>query len=163
CALLRKSAHEFRCEIIGEGPLAADLQARIERQQVRDRVHLLGPKRQLDVVARLGEATLLALPCRIDSDGAMDNLPTVIMEAMACAVPVVSTDIAGISEMVCNGETGFLVAENDSGATAAAIGRLIRDRELARSFGVRGRQRAQDVFSIEKNVRNLRKLFELSL
>jgi glycosyltransferase involved in cell wall biosynthesis len=163
CALLRKNAHEFRCEIIGEGPLAAELQARIDRQQVREQVHLLGPKRQLDVAARLSEATVLALPCRIDSDGAMDNLPTVVMEAMACALPVVSTDIAGISEMVCNGQSGFLVAENDPVATAGALGRLISERELARSFGLRGRQRAEDVFSIEKNVRDLRDVFELSL
>lgn len=162
CALLRKGAHDFRCAIIGEGPLAAELQARIERQQVRERVHLLGPKSQLDVAARLSEATVLALPCRIDSDGAMDNLPTVVMEAMACALPVVSTDIAGISEMVRNGQTGFLVAENDPGATAGALSRLISDRELARSFGLMGRQRAVDVFSIEKNVRDLREVFESS-
>ncbi len=93
CALLRQRGHGFRCEIIGEGPLVGELQACIERQDLREHVHLAGPKTQAEIAARLSKATVLALPCRIDPDGAMDNLPTVVMEAMAsahgrCAQPV---------------------------------------------------------------------------
>jgi len=109
----------------------------------------------------LSKATVLALPCRIDPDGAMDNLPTVVMEAMASALPVVSTNVGGISEMVRDGETGLLVAQNDPAATADALSRLINDIELARSFGGRGRKRAEEIFSIEKNVRALRQIFGL--
>jgi glycosyltransferase involved in cell wall biosynthesis len=86
----------------------------------------------------------------------MDNLPTVIMEAMASGLPVVSTDVGGIGEMVLNGETGLVIPQNDPGATAAAIGRLIGDVELAQSFGREGRKRVVELFSIEKNVRALR-------
>jgi glycosyltransferase involved in cell wall biosynthesis len=88
----------------------------------------------------------------------MDNLPTVVMEAMASALPVVSTDVGGVAEMVRNGETGLLVSENDPLATAEAIARLIGDAELARSFGREGRKRAQELFSIEKNVCALRQI-----
>ena len=158
CALLRQRGHGFRCEIIGEGPLVGELQACIERQDLREHVHLAGPKTQAEIAARLSKATVLALPCRIDPDGAMDNLPTVVMEAMASALPVVSTNIGGISEMVRGGETGLLVAQNDPAATADALSRLINDIELARSFGCRGWERAEEIFSIEKNVRALREI-----
>jgi colanic acid/amylovoran biosynthesis glycosyltransferase len=161
CARLRKRGHEFRCEIIGEGPLAGELQVCIDRQELREVLHLAGPQTQPEIVARLSKATVLALPCRVDRDGAMDNLPTVVMEAMASALPVVSTKLGGISEMVREGETGLLVAQNDPAATADALSRLINDIELARSFGYKGRERAEEIFSIEKNVRALREVFAM--
>jgi colanic acid/amylovoran biosynthesis glycosyltransferase len=158
CPSLRNSGHEFQCEIIGEGPLSAELQVRIDRHDLGKQVLLAGPKPQVEIAARLSRATLLALPCRVDADGAMDNLPTVVMEAMASALPVVSTDVGGIPEMVRDGETGLLVGQNDPVATAEAIARLIGNVELARSFGQKGRKRAEEFFSIEKNVRALRKI-----
>jgi colanic acid/amylovoran biosynthesis glycosyltransferase len=161
CALLRQRGHEFRCEIIGEGPLVGELQGRIHRQDLREHVHLTGPKTQAEIAARLSKATVLALPCRIDPDGAMDNLPTVVMEAMASALPVVSTNVGGVSEMVRDGETGLLVAQNDPAAAADALSRLINDIELARSFGGTGRKRAEEFFSIGKNVRTLRQVFAM--
>jgi colanic acid/amylovoran biosynthesis glycosyltransferase len=161
CALLRQSGHEFRCEIIGQGPLIGELQARINRRDLREQVRLTGSQTQPEIAAQLSKATVLALPCRIDPDGAMDNLPTVLMEAMASALPVVSTNVGGISEMVRDGETGLLVAQNDPAAAADALSRLINDIELAQSFGDRGRKRAEEFFSIEKNVRALREIFAL--
>lgn len=155
CASLQNGGQEFRCEIIGEGPLSAELQARIDRHGLGKQVLLVGPKSQAEIAARLSRATLLVLPCRVDTDGAMDNLPTVVMEAMASALPVVSTDVGGVAEMVRNGESGLLVSQNDPLATAEAIARLIGDVELARSFGREGRKRAEELFSIEKNVRVL--------
>jgi glycosyltransferase involved in cell wall biosynthesis len=158
CAVLQNDGHEFHCEIIGEGPLLAELHARIDRHNLAKRVSLVGPKPQAEIAARLGRASILALPCRVDSDGAMDNLPTVIMEAMASALPVVSTNVGGIAEMVGDNQTGLLVPQNDPQATAEAIARLISNPELARAFGQRGRNRAEELFSIDKNVRALRQL-----
>src|SRR5207244_419740 len=152
CASLQNSGLKFRCEIIGEGPLCAELQTRIDRHDLGKQVLLAGPKPQIEIAARLSRGTLLTLPCRVDADGAMDNLPTVIMEAMASALPVISTDVGGIAVMVRNGETGLLVAQNDPVATAEAIARLIGNAELARSFGREGRKRAQELFSIQRNV-----------
>ena len=90
----------------------------------------------------------------------MDNLPTVIMEAMAAGVPVVSTPIAGVPEMVENEVNGFLVSEHDPQAVCEAIERLISNPELAKRFGDRGREMARERFSIESSVRALRELFE---
>jgi glycosyltransferase involved in cell wall biosynthesis len=77
---------------------------------------------------------------------------------MASALPVVSTVIGGISEMVRDRETGLLVVQNDSVATADALSQLISDLDLAQSFGGKGRKRAEEFFSIEKNVRALREI-----
>jgi glycosyltransferase involved in cell wall biosynthesis len=161
CALLRERGQGFRCEIIGEGPLFEELQVRIHRQDLREDVHLVGPQTQSEIATRLRKATVFALPCRIDPDGAMDNLPTVLMEAMAAGLPVVSTDVGGISEMVRDRETGLLVAQNDPAAIADALSQLISDLDLAQSFGGKGRKRAEEVFSIEKNVRALREIFAM--
>jgi len=161
CASLHSRGEEFQCEIIGEGPLSAELQARIDRHDLGKQALLAGPKPQAEIATRLSRAALFALPCRVDADGAMDNLPTVVMEAMASALPVVSTDVGGVAEMVRNGETGLLVRQNDPVATAEAIARLIGNVELAQSFGRQGRKRAQELFSIQTNVHALRKILGL--
>jgi len=85
----------------------------------------------------------------------MDNLPTVIMEAMATGLPVVSTNIGGIPEMVIENETGFLVQSRDVVAMADAIETVINDSSLAARLGQSGYERARVLFSIEKNVREL--------
>jgi glycosyltransferase involved in cell wall biosynthesis len=87
--------------------------------------------------------------------GGMDNLPTVIMEAMATGLPVVSTTIGGIPEMVIDNETGFLVEPHDIVALAGAIEKVTSDRSLGQRLGRAGYDRAQRLFSIEKNVREL--------
>jgi colanic acid/amylovoran biosynthesis glycosyltransferase len=158
CAILRESGLDFQCEVIGEGPLQRELQERIDQHHLADCVTLSGPKPQRAIAGRLAEATVLTLPCRIDPDGAMDNLPTVIMEAMAAALPVVTTDVGGVHEMVTDGENGFVVELEDTSAIAEATKRLLTDRTFAQRFGQRGRQRAIDLFSISRNVRELREI-----
>jgi glycosyltransferase involved in cell wall biosynthesis len=83
------------------------------------------------------------------------------MEAMAAGLPVVSTDVGGISEMVRDRETGLLVVQSDPAATADALSQLIGDIELAQLFGGKGRKRAEEIFSIEKNVHALREIIAL--
>jgi colanic acid/amylovoran biosynthesis glycosyltransferase len=155
CGLIAERGKSFRCEIIGEGPLENELCGQIERLNLQNRVALSGAKSQLEVRRRLAAANVFVLPSIIDPDGGMDNLPTVIMEAMATGLPVVSAEIGGIPEMVIQNETGFLVQPGDAVALANAIGKVIDDRLLAESLGRAGYKRAQELFSIEKNVREL--------
>jgi glycosyltransferase involved in cell wall biosynthesis len=95
-----------------------------------------------------------------EADGGMDNLPTVIMEAMAAGLPVISTPLGGIPEMVEHEVNGELVPERDPTAICAALERMISDPERARRLGDKGRQIAREKFSIERSGRELRKLFE---
>jgi len=155
CGLIAERGKSFRCEIIGEGPLENELRGQIERLNLQNRVALSGAKPQREVRQRLAAANVFVLPSIIDPDGGMDNLPTVIMEAMATALPVVSTNIGGIPEMVIENETGFLLEPADASALADAIEKVIDDRLLAQRLGHAGYQRAHELFSIEKNVREL--------
>ena len=159
CELLRKRGYDFRCQIIGEGPLGEELRAQIDDCGLSGRVDLAGPRPQHEVRSRLAGATLFVLPCIAEPGGAMDNLPTVIMEAMAAGLPVVSTRIGGVPEMVVENETGLLVSPNDSSALADALERLMVDPALATKLGQAGYERACSRFSIERNVRELLQLF----
>lgn len=155
CALLAERGKSFRCEIIGEGPLENELREQIDEPGLANEVTLSGAKPQSQLRQCLATANIFVLPSVVDADGGMDNLPTVIMEAMATGLPVVSTNIGGIPEMVIDNQTGFLVEPADPVATAGAIEMVINDRPLAARLGRSGYERARALFSIEKNVREL--------
>jgi len=155
CALLVERGRSFQCDIYGEGPLEKQLRAQIEELGLRQFVQLPGPKPQHELRARLANASVFILPSVPEPEGGMDNLPTVIMEGMATGLPVVSTRIGGIPEMVIENQTGFLVQPEDSVALAGAMEKVTSDRSLGRKLGQAGYERSQKLFSIEKNVREL--------
>ena len=95
---------------------------------------------------------------RRDSEGGSDNLPTVIMEAMACGVPVVSTRIAGVPEMIRDGEDGLLVEPRSPEQLAGALAKLLADAPLRERLGAAGKNAAREKFSLEKTVRELKHL-----
>ncbi|HMG05529.1 MAG TPA: glycosyltransferase [Chthoniobacterales bacterium] len=161
CRLLQPRGRDFRCEIIGEGPLEAALQAQIAEAGLQSVVKLVGPQTQSQIALRLANATLFVLPCTREEGGGMDNLPTVILEAMAAGLPVISTPLAGIPEMVEHERSGELVPEHDPKAICAAMERCIADPVRARRFGDRGREIAREKFSIETSAQALRALFGL--
>jgi colanic acid/amylovoran biosynthesis glycosyltransferase len=161
CGLLAKRGKLFRCEIIGEGPLENELRAQIDELCLQNNVVLTGAKPQTQLRRRLAAANVFVLPSVIDPDGGMDNLPTVIMEAMAIGLPVVSTNIGGIPEMVIENETGFLLQPGDAPAMADAIEKIINDPALAQRIGRAGYDRAKKLFSIENNVRELCALIKI--
>jgi colanic acid/amylovoran biosynthesis glycosyltransferase len=155
CALLADRGKSFRCEIIGQGPIENDLRNEIAQHGLQRYVILAGTKPQSQLRQCLAAANVFVLPSVIDPEGGMDNLPTVIMEAMSTGLPVVSTNIGGIPEMVIENETGFLVEPGDAVAMADAINKIIGDTSVARRLGQSGYERAGTLFSIEKNVREL--------
>ncbi len=160
CADLARRGLEFSCEIIGDGPLRDDLKARIRNLKLSDRVHLLGSLSQGAVLEKLRSADIFALASVTDAQGASDVFPTVIIEAMAAARPVVSTRLAGIPESVVDGETGMLVSPEDTMALAEALGRLIEDAKLRLHYGRAGRARIEQHFRIEHTVGPLVELLQ---
>src|SRR5262249_11063532 len=155
CALLVERGRSFRCEIFGDGPLEQELRGQIEASGLQELVQLRGPKPQHELKASLVDAGVFVLPSVPEADGGMDNLPTVIMEAMATGLPVVSTSVGGIPEMIVDNETGFLVQPEDPAVLAGAIEKVINHRSLGQKLGQAGFERAQMLFSIGKNVRDL--------
>jgi glycosyltransferase involved in cell wall biosynthesis len=152
CAELSRRGLEFTCEIIGDGPLRGDLEARIRKLNLSDRVRLFGSLSQDTVLEKLRTADIFALASVTDAQGASDVFPTVIIEAMAAARPVVSTRLAGIPESVVHGETGLLVPPEDTPALAEALGRFIEDEKLRFHYGRAGRARIEQHFQIEHTV-----------
>jgi len=160
CADLARRGLEFTCEIIGDGPLHSDLTGRIRKLKLSGHVHLLGSLSQGAVLEKLKAADIFALASVTDKQGASDVFPTVIIEAMAAARPVVSTRLAGIPESVVHGETGLLVPPEDTMALAEALSHLIKDAKLRLHYGRAGRARIEQDFQVEHTVRPLIELLQ---
>ncbi len=148
CALL--GGRDFECQIIGHGPLEEEMKAQAERLGLGGRVVVAGPRTEGEIKEMLGRAHLFVLPCINAADGAMDNLPTVIMEAMAAGLPVVSTAVAAVPEMVIDGESGFVVPEKNPGLLAEKMAQLLDDGELRERMGRRGLEHCREVFDVRK-------------
>lgn len=148
-ALLKNRGVEFRCQIVGEGPLQESLGIAIQAAGLEGWVELTGPKSMTEIAALLGRARVFVLPCVEESDGGMDNLPTVIAEAMAAGLPVVSTWLAGIPEMVTPGQTGILAPPHSPAELADGIAHYLSNEAAAAADGARGRERARRIFSLK--------------
>ena len=155
CHQLRQRSIQFHCEIIGDGPLREKLQHHIAELRLSDRVTLAGALPQDCVLEKLRACDIFALASTTDDNGASDIFPTVILEAMASARPVVSTTIAGIPESVVDKETGLLVPAGESGLFAEALTILCRDAELRTRYGAAGRARVEEHFQVETTVEPL--------
>jgi hypothetical protein len=155
CAQLRQRSIQFRCEIIGDGPLREKLQRRIAELRLGDRVTLAGALPQDCVLEKLRTSDIFALASTTDDNSASDIFPTVILEAMASVRPVVSTTLAGIPESVVDNETGLLVPAGESGLFADALETLCRDAELRKRYGAAGRARVEEYFQVETTVQPL--------
>lgn len=160
CAKLRWRGIEFECEIIGEGPWRSQLEAQIEELHLEEYVRLSGALPQEEVFAALRACDIFALACTTDQLGASDVFPTVILEAMASAKPVVSTRLAGVPEQIVDGTSGLLVDPGDETGLAEALERLLIDPSRRQQIGQGGRQRVEDEFSVERTVLPLKELFE---
>lgn len=162
CAILAEGGLDFQCEIVGAGPLFADLLAQVEARGLRGRVQLVGPRPQNDMIERVRAASVFATPSVVASDGDRDGLPTSLLESMALGTPCVATDITGIPEVLKNGETGILVGQNDPGALAKALKKLLLDTELAKRVAHRARKLIEREFDIRHNAARMREVFDPS-
>lgn len=160
CAKLRWRKLEFTCDIIGEGPWRTRLQEQIDQLELSAHVRLRGSLPQEEVFAELRACDIFALACTADEKGATDVFPTVILEAMASAKPVISTRLAGVPEQIVDGTNGLLVDPGDEGLLADALARVIESADLRRQYGQAGRRRLEEEFAVETTVQPLKKLFE---
>jgi glycosyltransferase involved in cell wall biosynthesis len=160
CGLLRRDGVRFRCRIVGKGELEGELRSLVQKLGLEDIVELGGPAGREELLALYPRASALVAPCLVGSDGNRDGLPTVLAEAMALGVPVVSTDVTGIPELVEDGRTGLLVPQHRPEALAASIQRILDDRAGAEQFVRAARKRVEREFDLRANVAELRSLFE---
>jgi colanic acid/amylovoran biosynthesis glycosyltransferase len=159
CRLLRSSGFSFDCQIVGEGPEHHRLQEAIQEYQLSDTVRLRGALPQTELVEILSQSSIFVFPAVHDGAGDTDNLPTVLIEAMASSLPIVATRIAGIPEIVQHNENGILVPEKDPAQLADAIRVMAGDQALLKRFGGASRRIAQEKFALTDTVGHLKKLF----
>ena len=137
--LLKRRGVAFRCTVIGEGPQRRELEAQIAAEGLAERVALVGAKPQEFVRAALNDATVFVMPSVTTPEGNQDGIPVALMEAMATAGAVVSTQVSGIPELVHDGRNGLVVAPGDATALADALQRLLGDEGLRHRLGLAAR------------------------
>jgi len=125
--------------LVGYGDLRAALEQQSQQLGIHERVHFTGQLERERAALYLAAADLFALP--IVRDQGTDGLPNVLLEAMAAARPIVASRVAGVPDVIVNGQHGLLVPDRDPPALAAAIGRVLADPEWAAQMGVAARQR----------------------
>jgi glycosyltransferase involved in cell wall biosynthesis len=140
----------LRLELYGTGSLREELERQAEQAGIDARFH--GFVR--DMQEPLAGLDVLVQPSRAD------NLPLAVLEAMAAGLPVVGTDVGGISELIVDGETGLIVEPENPAALAAALESLARDPERRLQLGQRGRERVAESFSAEASARRTVALYE---
>jgi glycosyltransferase involved in cell wall biosynthesis len=160
CAILQAQHLDFQCMIVGRGELEQHLQNLIQELGLENRVQLAGAQTQEWVRDRLCKSDLFVLACVDAGGGNRDGIPVALMEAMAMSVPVISTPISGIPELVRNEETGLLVPERDAQAIAEAIVRLVSDTFLRQLVIKNGLDLTHKEYDIDKNTDRLSTLFE---
>lgn len=163
CALLKERNYVFVCEIIGDGPERDRLSRLIRELRLDDTVLLRGALPHAHVIQKYSEATLFALACIVAEDGNRDGIPNVILEAMAHRLPVVSTNVSGIPEVIHNQETGWLVESQNVEALSAAIARVLDDPQNAAAVGENAHSFVEQYFNIRQNVGRLIEMFSGSL
>ena len=129
-ALLHGAPWQVELSIAGDGPLRSELERQAGELGLRDRVQFVGALGHAEVAGWMHSLDVFVLACKKDSNGDMDGIPVVLMEAMSQRVPVVSTRLSGIPELVLHGSTGLLATPGDPGSLAHELRRLLDNPEL---------------------------------
>ena len=149
----RAAYPDARLTLVGDGPDRAALEARASALGLTGIARFVGYRSQEEVAAMLSEADMLVLP------SFAEGLPVVLMEALASRVPVIATPVAGVSELVRDGETGLLVPPGDIDGLATALNQLLGDPKLCRRLGEAGRAAVLDRHDIARQAERLLELF----
>ena len=159
---IAKRFPEARLDMIGDGPLWERCDALVSGLGLQDRIHLHGVQDSDVVVTMMQRASLFVQHSVTAEDGDTEGMPVAILEAMASALPVVSTLHSGIPEAVEQGITGVLVREQDVDGMAEAMAELLADPAKAAAMGAVGRSRVVERFTIDHTRDRLRAIMGLS-
>jgi colanic acid/amylovoran biosynthesis glycosyltransferase len=159
CSYLKNWGYTFQCKIIGEGALLPDLVALTKSLKLEEYVHFCGRVHHSEILKYHKEADIFALACVKGKDGNMDGIPVALMEAMAMEIPVVTTNISGIPELVESGTTGFVVEPGDPKELAERLRQLLDDIQLRQAMGRRGREKVLQEYDQQKNYLAMKDFF----
>jgi|CXWL01.1.fsa_nt_gi glycosyltransferase involved in cell wall biosynthesis len=146
-AMLRADSVPWRCRILGAGPLEAELRVRASQLGLSELVKFVGYVE--DVRPHLSQADLFVLSS--DKEG----LPLALLEAMACGLPAIVTEVGGTGEVVVQNETGLLVRRGDVEGLAKGIRQLLGNAGARERMGLAARRRIHEYFEIEQAMQRL--------
>jgi len=160
CKLLLNKGLKFKCLVAGDGPLKEEFRSMVSTLELKGNIDFLGPLSQESIfdLYQRGRIDAVVLPSIVTEDGEKEGIPVALMEAMAYAIPVVSTNTGGIPELLGDG-SGILVKEKDPVSLAISIEKLMSDRAYCGVLGEKGRMKVEKDFNISIISNQLLSLF----
>jgi N-acetyl-alpha-D-glucosaminyl L-malate synthase BshA len=143
---------EARLIIAGDGPTRIEVERKIEALDLCSNVHLLGVKSNMQEIMCSADLFLL--------NSTLEGMPLVLLEAMSCSLPVVTTPAGGIPELVRPGKDGAVTKGFEQEEYAQVIIELLENDEKRKMLGRAGRKRVEESFSAERIVKMYEKVFE---
>jgi glycosyltransferase involved in cell wall biosynthesis len=161
CRMLKERGYDFECRIVGGADKFTEvIKARIRELKLEDTVTLHPAVTQEELRGIYQQADIFALPCQVLENGDRDGIPNVLVEAMAMRLPVVSTAISGIPELIADRRNGLLVPQKDAAALADVLEELLADAGLRERLGAAAREQVTRCFDAQENIRSLKALFD---
>jgi len=155
CSRLQQDQVPFHLSIVGDGPMRGELKRLAAALGLQGTVSFMGSQTQQSIRELMRQATVFALPCVVDERGDRDGIPVALMEAMASGLPVVTTDVSGIPELVRDDDTGLVVPAGQPAPLAAALARALGDGELRDRLASRARQHVETQFDSRQEASRL--------
>lgn len=163
CRKLKSAGVSFRCHLVGDGPIRETIERKIANEELSEEFLIHGPLPRKRVVELLQQSDVSVLFSCQTRSGSREGIPVALMEAMAVALPVVSTWLSGIPELVEHERSGILVRQRDVDGLFQALLQLQRDPALRESMGRAGRDKVFREFDLEQNSAELLDLLVRSI
>jgi glycosyltransferase involved in cell wall biosynthesis len=159
--IVKDSGYNISCVIVGEGPCENKLKQKVRSLNLTDKITFYGYQEQNKMKSFYINSDIFVMPSLLANNGDRDGLPNVLLEALATGLPVITTDISGIPELITHKKTGLLVPPFDSKAIADAIILLSNDTDLYRDLSKNGYDKINREFNINLSTLQLKQLFTL--
>ena len=149
----------FSFQIYGDGPLHDELMSLRDELGLGDRIDFMGARDSDEIVKALADADAFVLTPTTTEDGDRDGIPNVLVEAMACGLPVVTTTAGGITELVADEVNGLLCDPDDVSSIARSVGRIVADPALRARLGAAGRDTVEADYDVNTAAARLEALY----
>lgn len=160
---LSSRPYGLEVSIAGDGPLRGELEVLAGELGIAEKVEFIGGLAHRDVAGWMSGLDLFVVACKQDRNGDMDGIPVVLMEAMSQGVPVISSRLSGIPELVIDGETGLLANPSDAVDLAAQIDSFLSSPDLRQRLSLRAAEHVRDEFGQQTNTERLLRHFRLNI
>jgi len=157
--ILKKNRVKYRCTLIGDGPEKQNYEKLIKLLDIPN-ITFTGQLTSKEIKRHLEKSTIFVLPCIIAENGDRDILANSLKEAMAMELPVITSNICGIEELITNNKSGLLINPKDPEEIAKAIIKLLKNPKLRKKLGKNARKKIEKDFSIKTEVKKLESIFQ---